>query len=80
MFELLGRENKVPLQDEWELFLSSLCSVTFSPVNVFMIFCLNREEIFLALLKLPKLQERQCFFGFFFKKENPLVFVSQLYY
>lgn len=62
MFELLGPENKVPLQDEWELFLSSLSSVTFSPVNVFMIFCLNREEIFRALLKRPKLHERQCFF------------------
>lgn len=60
MLELLSPENKVLLQDEWELFLSSLCSVAFSPVNVFMIFCLNREEIFLALLKLPKLHERQC--------------------
>lgn len=71
MFELLGPENKVPLQDEWELFLSCLSSVTFSPVNVFMIFCLNREEIFLALLKLPKLHERQCCCLFFLKKGKP---------
>lgn len=44
---------KFPSNTSGNCILSSLSSVTFSPLeNVLMIFCLNREEIFLALFHL----------------------------
>lgn len=44
---------KFPSNKSGNCILSSLCSISFSPlVNILMIFCHSREEIFLALLNL----------------------------